>query len=287
MPYDRDIVINCIERHYDLLVRMAYLDPGVILRPPPEGWSDEQLAVDTLQKWKRSDKVIDLLRHMPYLSKNMFTDKYDVYIETEASIYLRNFGWLQDEYVTKSPSHRYGNTYSLMMPFEEDSPAGLIPLTQGNKGTVWMIDTDEGVIWPMGSFIVDRDAPEDQPWRQCAKPRDIQEYFDELYNEISTLITVPVPKTQSGYSWYHELLPYQEEQGELAQRLLKQHGWPGAFRKAEYIDALEKARRDARDEELERREEKVRRRAKRREVAGAVGKTYNLRSKSGRGDSTV
>jgi hypothetical protein len=68
MPYDRDVVVNCIKRHYDLLVRMAYLDPDEILHPPPEGWSDEQLVVDTLQKRKRSERVIDLLRHMPYLS---------------------------------------------------------------------------------------------------------------------------------------------------------------------------------------------------------------------------
>ena len=65
----------------------------------------------------------------------------------------------------------------------------------------------------MGSYIVDRNAPEDQPWRCCAKPRDIQEYFDELYNEIETLVTVPVPKTPNGCSWYHEVLPYQLEQG--------------------------------------------------------------------------
>jgi hypothetical protein len=137
MPYDRDVVVDCIKRHYDLLVRMAYLDTDVILRPPPEGWSDEQLAVDTLQKWKRSERVIDLLRHMPYLSKNMGTvGKYEVYIETEACTYLRNCGWLKDQ---------YGDPYGLMMPFEQESPAGLIPLSQGNDATVWMIDTDEGM----------------------------------------------------------------------------------------------------------------------------------------------
>ena len=135
MPYDRDVVVSCIERHYDLLVRMAYLDLDTILRPPPEGWSDEQLAVDTLQEWKRSDRVIDLLRHLPYLSRNMFDDKYEVYIETEACIYLRNYGWLQDEY--KEDAIR------LMTPFQGELPAGIIPLSQSNNGTEWMVDTDE------------------------------------------------------------------------------------------------------------------------------------------------
>lgn len=136
MPYDRDVVVNCIKRHYDLLVRMAYLDPDEILCPPLEGWSDEQLAVDALQKWKRSERVIDLLRHMPYLSKSIATfGMYEVYIETEACIYLRNHGWMKD---------KYKNPHKHIMPFEQDSPAGFIPLSMGNAATVWMIDTDEG-----------------------------------------------------------------------------------------------------------------------------------------------
>lgn len=138
VPYDRDVVVNCIKRHYDLLVRIAYLDPDVILHPPPGGWSDEQLAVDTLKERKRSERVIDLLRHMPYLSKNKDTvGKYEVYIETDVCTYLRNHGWFKDE---------YRDPYGLMMPWnsEQDSPAGFIPLSMGNAATVWMVDTDEG-----------------------------------------------------------------------------------------------------------------------------------------------
>ncbi|OAG17367.1 hypothetical protein CC77DRAFT_1052878 [Alternaria alternata] len=279
VPYDRDVVVNCIKRHYDLLVRIAYLDPDVILHPPPGGWSDEQLAVDTLKERKRSERVIDLLRHMPYLSKNKDTvGKYEVYIETDACTYLRNHGWFKDE---------YRDPYGLMMPWnsEQDSPAGFIPLSMGNAATVWMVDTDEGIIWPMGPFIVTQGAPEDQPWRACAKPRDIQEYFDELYTEIETLVTVPVPKTKSDWRWYHEILSCREKDGAQVQRLLKEHGWPEALRKEEYLKALEEERYDAKRNEEKKREEKERRRKTRREIA--VGKTYDLRSKSGKGGSTA
>ncbi|CAN9185590.1 unnamed protein product [Alternaria alternata] len=193
---------------------------------------------------------------MPYLSKNKDTvGKYEVYIETDACTYLRNHGWFKDE---------YRDPYGLMMPWnsEQDSPAGFIPLSMGNAATVWMVDTDEGIIWPMGPFIVTQGAPEDQPWRACAKPRDIQEYFDELYTEIETLVTVP-----------------------QVQRLLKEHGWPEALRKEEYLKALEEERYDAKRNEEKKREEKERRRKTRREIA--VGKTYDLRSKSGKGGSTA
>jgi hypothetical protein len=45
MAYDRNVVVNCITRHYDLLIRMAYLDPAAVRPLPLEGWSDDELAV--------------------------------------------------------------------------------------------------------------------------------------------------------------------------------------------------------------------------------------------------
>ncbi|KAI4921846.1 hypothetical protein J4E90_000274 [Alternaria incomplexa] len=201
MPYDRHVVVSCIERHYDLLVRMAYLDPDTILRPPPEGWSDEQLAVDTLQEWKRSDRVVDLLRHLPYLSKNMGDSKYEVYIVTEACNFLRDYGWLKD-------AHKK-DAISLMMPCEEEAPAGMIPLSQGREATVWMIDTDE----------------------------EIQQYFDKVYNEIETLVTVPVPLTRGSDAWYNEMVDHRDNNAKVSAilsanvtgRLIKQmNSYPSA-----------------------------------------------------------
>jgi len=70
---------------------------------------------------------------------------------------------------------------------------------------------------------------------------------------------------------------------QLPQRLLKEHGWPSGFRKAEYLKALEQERLDAERKEAERKEEVVRKRAQRRFIA--VDKTYNLRPKGGSADS--
>jgi aromatic ring hydroxylase len=67
--------------------------------------------------------------------------------------------------------------------------------------------------------------------------------------------------------------------------LLKEHGWPEALRKEEYLKALEEERSDAAHNEHKQREDKERRRKTRHEIA--VGKTYDLRSKSGRGGSTA
>jgi hypothetical protein len=48
MPYNLEVVINCLKRHYDLHICMAYLDSTTVLYPPPEGWDDEELVVDIL-----------------------------------------------------------------------------------------------------------------------------------------------------------------------------------------------------------------------------------------------
>jgi hypothetical protein len=59
IAYGRDVVVNSLKRHYDVLVRMAYLDPAVIEYPPPSGLSDDQLAADILCSLGRSENAID------------------------------------------------------------------------------------------------------------------------------------------------------------------------------------------------------------------------------------
>jgi len=69
----------------------------------------------------------------------MGDSKHEVYIVTEVCNYLRNYGWLKDAHQKKA--------IRLMSPCgeEQEIPAGMIPLSQGNEATVWMIDTDQGM----------------------------------------------------------------------------------------------------------------------------------------------
>ncbi|KAL5119440.1 hypothetical protein ACEQ8H_002710 [Pleosporales sp. CAS-2024a] len=79
MAYDRDVVFNCIKRHYELLVKAAYFDPAQVRYPPDEGWNDEQLAADVLRAFGRSEEVIDLLRHLPYIKQLDGDDRDEVF----------------------------------------------------------------------------------------------------------------------------------------------------------------------------------------------------------------
>jgi hypothetical protein len=143
MAYDRDTLVVGIKRHYDLLVRFAYLDPAAIETPPPTGWTDAQLAVDFLHALGRNETVIDLLRHMPYIKHRPREPHYEVHAETKAINYLRyaerfGRGATVEVCAGKTMDH------FCLFPADANWPASFISLTEGREGLWWIIDTDEG-----------------------------------------------------------------------------------------------------------------------------------------------
>ncbi|KAI0546596.1 hypothetical protein F4679DRAFT_557294 [Xylaria curta] len=246
MPYDRDAIASRLTRYYDLLVRMAYLDPAVIQRPPPQGWSDDKLAVDILRVMNRSDKAIDLLRHLPYVRQDLRDEKWEIYPETQPISYLRDGRLLRGK--TAESCAGKDLHYLNMMPFNVEYPTGMISLTFGRDATFWVIDMDAGQIFPVGLYVVDDTAPESQPWRRNAKAVDILEYFDGVYSDLLNLKLVPAPR--SGYWAPRVVSGEQPPEGTLVSRLLKEHGWPDNFKRAEYLEAVQNLRQEAIDESL-------------------------------------
>lgn len=105
----------------------------------------------------------------------------------------------------------------------------------------------------MGYFLVNKDAPDSQPWLQGANPRPYQEYFDEIYDDILSLRMVPVPKSTVG--WYAEIIQGEVSDGRVSRaapivlpiltsylqamrRILRDHGWPDSLQKDAYLSAL-------------------------------------------------
>jgi hypothetical protein len=146
MAYGRDLIVDCIRRHYDLLVSFAYLDPAAIENPPPEGWSDEQLMVDVLCALGRSEKVIDLLRYLPYIKEPpKYPDRFEVLEVTFSINYLQN---CHPKITAEScRGKQLGEVLwnVLLMPADADYPSSFISLTGGREATCWIIDTEEGM----------------------------------------------------------------------------------------------------------------------------------------------
>ncbi|KAH4855048.1 hypothetical protein HBI24_147200 [Parastagonospora nodorum] len=143
MSYDRDVVVNCIKRHYELLVKAAYFDPAEVLYPPDEGWSDEKLAVDVLCAFRRSEDVIDLLRHLPYIKQLDGHDTDEVYLYTQHMSYLREawpFKSLDPKFCRQKQL-----ADELLMPTAGEWPGEYISLTRDQHATWWVIDTAKGL----------------------------------------------------------------------------------------------------------------------------------------------
>lgn len=130
-------VIQGLTEYYTLLSQTASFPPDTISLPPSGGWSDDQLDVKVLKAFKRSDAVIDLLRHIPYLNAGD-QGEWQIWPESFAVRYLRGphtANWLSG----------YKSTgWAPAMPMD-DLPPHIATLTTGHAGsTAWIVDTNEG-----------------------------------------------------------------------------------------------------------------------------------------------
>jgi hypothetical protein len=138
MVHNRDVLVNCMKRYYDLLVCAPYLDPSAIETPPPSGWTDEQLTVDILRVLGRSEGVKDLLRRVPYIKSK---PRYEVWEVTIAINYLRSVDWFKGA-MAEECKGKTVNDFCLM-PDDANWPAGFILLTEGQEAYLWIVDTDK------------------------------------------------------------------------------------------------------------------------------------------------
>lgn len=62
--YSRDEICDAVSKFYHQILCHPYLDDNALIIPPPQGWSSINNAAG------KDETVIDLLRHLPYLSRN-------------------------------------------------------------------------------------------------------------------------------------------------------------------------------------------------------------------------
>lgn len=195
MVYDRDTVVRGMQRHYDLLVQFAFLEPSDILRPPSTGWTDEQINMDLFLKAGRSNAVIDLVKHLPYLrrTENPYTrDEWEIHQFCLSINYLR--GGDEDSYGAYGTAEAY--FHEGIMPFDGlVSPPGMVALATDWRIDTWVLDTDEGVVWDCTGTLEDDEAPDSEPWRQYGRRLEIQEFFDEVTSHLERFWLIPEPGT--------------------------------------------------------------------------------------------
>ena len=81
-------VADALTAFYKQVVRFPHLDDAALSIPPSAGWE----IVDSAALWElgKSEAVIELLRHLPYLEAAGRYDKLLVQYETVAIAYTKN-----------------------------------------------------------------------------------------------------------------------------------------------------------------------------------------------------
>ena len=191
MPYDRDAVVSYMTEYYELLIALAYLKESDISRPPPTGWTEYQLLMNMLAPAKRSDSVMDLIKHLPYVHRKGIW-KMTIYPEVCAFSYLKEHNSdLADETSEDALQH----FHERVMSFEgQVTPAGMIALASDRRADAWLLDVDEGVVYNCDSMLHDEDAPEEEPWRRGGRRCEIKDFFEEIYGHVKSLLIIPVPE---------------------------------------------------------------------------------------------
>ena len=76
--YSRDETVKAILAFYQQLTKHPYLDETALKIPPASGW--DNIDQEALRAIGKTDTVIDLLRHLPYLDGR--SDGYLIAYET-------------------------------------------------------------------------------------------------------------------------------------------------------------------------------------------------------------
>ncbi|KFY75482.1 hypothetical protein V499_04524 [Pseudogymnoascus sp. VKM F-103] len=157
-PYNRTTLTRLLTRHYTTLSQMGYIPPTSILHPPASGWSDSRLNTSALRLIGRNETVIELLKHIPYLDKEI-----QVWPETEHLSYLDR-KWESPTTINERMGEEGGlvNIYPFS-PHKSPLP-GMVTLTHGWAGVWWVIDTDTGLVWPSESHWTVHAKPDEPEW---------------------------------------------------------------------------------------------------------------------------
>ncbi|RYN29170.1 hypothetical protein AA0113_g5865 [Alternaria arborescens] len=220
-----------------------YADESVIQEPPQDGWPT--ISPNGWPEFDKTDKVIDLLRHLPYISG--FTQ-----IAPDCDLVSWHTCRGDEDGV---------DFHEVSEPFEDEAkiPSHIVGLTlQGTHGLTFLLDTELGVIYwyecdskakveipevhpdPYG-WMDDGLISEDQAdWRAGSGVWEISDFFEMLKANFRTLNFVPFHHDDVKAAYYSCGNDGRETLEEV-QKIYKDHGWPDLtrYRKRDCLAAVE------------------------------------------------
>jgi hypothetical protein len=234
-PYSSQELASFFLEFYTFLATLHY-DPSDLKLPPPEGWDITLFPSELINK--KSDLVVDLMRHLPYFKAG-----------NPESTHVHYKSILID--YTHPEEHMQAIEYDDMLAEEEIwsdeglvDHADLLVLAQGYEsfGRTFILDVRTGVI------------TEDMIRANLLSPVDVQELFDKLKIEYRSLKLMPcagreikeaddVPE-RDGSIDAEDVRKQEEPWGtdldwQFVRQIYREHGWPEQFRREEAFQTVE------------------------------------------------
>jgi hypothetical protein len=127
---DRHEIVKIISDFYNFLTTFPYLPASSIKAPPRDGWPED--VRETFRKMGKTDQVVDLLSHLPYVDSSA----WEVFPDTEPI-----------DYTSSRSLKRIDRNVSLDPPHCE-IPDHVVSLTCGRNYGIWLLlDTNTGMFF--------------------------------------------------------------------------------------------------------------------------------------------
>ncbi|KAF9877886.1 hypothetical protein CkaCkLH20_04462 [Colletotrichum karsti] len=250
--YSHEATISDIRKYYQYLVSM-YLDDSMVVEPPEGGWP--HITTETAKDLGKSDEVIKLLRHLPYICRP--DDGRDMAQGVPG-------GYFADWAAEIKIAGEERNGFKIVRQLSESSslagkvPPHVIGLTMGARDTpIFLLDTELGVVYWYecpGEIRHDSEyeqieddpydyAPEEEAeWRAEGGNWAIPDFFEELKAHFRELHFVPVNSREVKDIWtiFH---PSEKASLEMIRGIYREHHWPDLkkFDKSKCQQALQAA----------------------------------------------
>jgi hypothetical protein len=251
ISYSRDACIAAVRGYYPFLTKL-YLDDLQIVEPPAGGWPS--ISSDELQELDKTDEVIDLIRHLPYIRA---PDNRGRQAQAAAYCYFAN--WANDSLIASGDEHS-DDSESLRVSSEgsenyEAVPPHVIGLTSGGRDNqAFLPDTKLVVYWyecpgeiksePSREPIEDDPynyAEEDETeWRAESGVWSVTDFFETLKDQFRELNFIPTSPWSVVDVFAHGL---PNGMVNMLQGIYRQHGWPDLerYRKEDCMAAVRTA----------------------------------------------
>jgi hypothetical protein len=252
ISYSRDACIAAVRDYYIFLTKM-YLKESDVIEPSKEGWPT--ITVDNLQGLGKTDEVISLLRHLPYIRKpNDDRDKahgapWCYFADWQSHACNISLGRLSGEDL---------KVLSENVSFCGNVPSHVVGLTTGARDNpVFLLDTELGIVhWPECEgeirYNPSRELVKDDPydyapeseaeWRADAPAWSITDFFEVLKDQFRELHFVPI-SSLTVLDVYATLSFGEDGMIAMLQDIYREHSWPNLerYRKGECLEAVQTA----------------------------------------------